>query len=118
MSSFQLQKYLSGSKFLIILTFSSKQSFKVNSTFTFCDHIFNSQTIYKFTTLFGLKGALSCFRQLPLNSNLILELFIHTNFGERHLFDVKREVNFSFDNLLDSHSEIMSGRLENVVMVL
>ena len=68
--------------------------------------------------MFGVKGALSCFKQLPGNSNLILELFIYTSFGERLLFDVKGGINFSFDNPLDSHYEIKSGRPENVVIVL
>ena len=67
--------------------------------------------------LYGVKGALSYFKQLPLNSNQILGLFIHTSFGEGLLFDVKGGENFSFDNLLDYHSEIMSRRLENVVIV-
>ena len=65
-----------------------------------------------------VKGALSCFKQLPLNSNFIQELFIHTSFGEGLLFDVKGDVNISFENPLDSHSEIVSGRPENVEIVL
>ena len=68
--------------------------------------------------MFGVKGALSCFKQLPLNFNLIQELFIHTSFGERLLFDVKGGVNLSFDNPLDSYSEIVSERPENVAIVL
>ena len=62
--------------------------------------------------MLGVKVALSCFKQLPLNFNLIQELFIHTSLGERLLFAV-----YSFDNTLDSHSEIVSGRLENVLIV-
>ena len=65
-----------------------------------------------------LFGALSCFKQLLLNSSLILELFNHTSFKERLLFDVKASLNFSFENPLDSYSEIMSGRPENLVMLL
>ena len=65
--------------------------------------------------MFGVKGALSCFKQLLLNSNFILELFIYAGFGERVLFDVKGAVNFSFDNHLDSQSKIVSGRPENVL---
>ena len=67
--------------------------------------------------MYGVKGALSYFKQLPLNSNQILGLFIDTSFGEGLLFDVKGGENFSFDNPLDYHSEIMSGRSENVVIV-
>ena len=63
---------------------------------------------YKFTTLFGVKAALfSCFKQLPLNSNLILELFIHTSFGARLLFALYGGLMFSFDNPLDYHFEIV-----------
>ena len=55
--------------------------------------------------------------QLPLNFSFILELY-HTSFGERHLFDVIRGVNFSFGNPLDSYFEIVPGKVENVVIVL
>ena len=42
-----------------------------------------------FTTLLGVKGVVSCcFKQLPSNLNLILELLIHTGFGEGILFAV------------------------------
>ena len=68
--------------------------------------------------MFGIKGVLSCFKQLFKNSNVILELLIHTNFGERLSFDVKRGLNVSFDNPLDSYPEIVSGRPENVVTAL
>ena len=37
----------------------------------------------------GVKVASSCFKQLTVNVNLILELIIHTSFGERLLFAVK-----------------------------
>ena len=67
--------------------------------------------------MYGVKGALSYFKQLPLNSNQILGLFIDTSFGEGLLFHVKGGENFSFDNPLDYHSEIMSGRSKNVVIV-
>ena len=40
-----------------------------------------------FTTLLGVKGVV-CFKQLPSNLNLILELLIHTGFGEGILFAV------------------------------
>ena len=55
---------------------------------------------------------------LDSHSNLILELFIHTSSGERLFFDVKGGVTFSFDNTLDSHSDIMCGRPENAVILL
>ena len=54
----------------------------------------------------------------PLNSNFVLELFIHTSFREIILFDLKGGINFSFDNSLDFHSDIVSGRPENVDIVL
>ena len=71
-----------------------------------------------FTTLFGVKVANSCLKKLPVNLNLFPELFIHTSFGERLLFAVKGGSIFSFDNPLDFHSEIMSERPENIVIVL
>ena len=44
--------------------------------------------MYKFTTLFGVKGAVSsCFKQLPSNLNVSLDLF-HSSFGEKLLFAV------------------------------
>ena len=96
----------------------NKHSFRVKSAFKSFDHLSNLLTINKFTTLFGVKVTLSCFQQLPLNFNLILELFIHTSFGERLLFAVKGGVIFSFDNPLDFHSAIVFGRPENLVIVL
>ena len=51
------QKYLLGSAFLVILTFSNKQLFRVNLVFKSCYHLSNSQTINKFTALFGVKAA-------------------------------------------------------------
>ena len=68
--------------------------------------------------MFRIEGILSCFKQLFKNSNLILELHIDTNFGERLLFDVERGLNISFDNHLDSYLEIVSGRPKNVVTAL
>ena len=81
-------EYLLGSAFLAILTFPNKPSFRVNLAFKYCDYLSNSCTINKFTTLFGVKDSLSRFKQLPVNLNLILELFIHISFGERLLFAV------------------------------
>ena len=79
-------EYLSGSAFLVDLT-ANKQSFRVKSTFKSCDHLSNSKTINKFTTLLGVKFTLSVFKQLLLNSTIIFEL-CHVRFGERLLFDV------------------------------
>ena len=65
-----------------------------------------------------MEYALSCLKQLPLNSILILELFIYASFGESLSFSAKRGLFFSFDNPLDSQSAILFGRPENVVIVL
>ena len=73
------QEHLSGSSFSIILRFANKQSFKVKSVFKSCDYVSNSQTLSKFTTLCGVKGA--------LNFSLILDLF-HISFGKTLLFAV------------------------------
>ena len=60
--------------------------------------------------MFWVKGvAAPCFKQLPPKLNLNLDFF-HSSFGEA--------VNVSFDNPLDSHSEIMNGRPGHVVLVL
>ena len=59
-----------------------------------------------------MKGTLSRFKQLPLNSNFIQETFIHTSSVERLLFDVKGGVNFSLDSSLDFHPEIVLGKPE------
>ena len=58
--------------------------------------------------LLGVKVILSCFNQLPLNSTLIFELFIHHSFGERLLFAVV-DLIFSFDNPLNFYSTIVSS---------
>ena len=88
---------LSGLAFLVILTALKKKSFKVKSVFKSWNCLPDSETINKFTALFGVKGALSsCFKQLPSNFNLILDSF-HISFGERLLFFVWRGVNFLFD---------------------
>ena len=55
---------------------------------------------------------------LYVNLILMLELFMHTSFRERLLFNAKGGSVFSFDNPLDFYSEIMSGRPENIVIVL
>ena len=68
--------------------------------------------------MFEVKGSSPCFKQLPLSSNFILELFMHTGFGEKLLFDVKGGVSFSFDNTLDSHMEIASQKPGNNEIVL
>ena len=65
--------------------------------------------------MFGVKVTLPCFKQLPLNSNFILEIFIHNSFGERLLFAVKGGV---INNPLDSHSATVFDGSENVVTVL
>ena len=70
----------------------------------------------KFITLYRVKLAKSCFKQLPLNFNFILELY-HTSLGERFLFDVYGSIIFSIDIPLDYHSEIGSGSSENVEIV-
>ena len=54
----------------------------------------------KFTTFLVVKVILSCFKQLPLNSTLILELLIHLTFGERLLFAVTKGLNFSFESVI------------------
>ena len=68
--------------------------------------------------MLGVKITLSCFRQLPLNSNLILELFTHARLEERLWFDVKRGLFFSFDNPLGSHWAFVFGRTKNIVKVV
>ena len=66
--------YLSGSGFLVNFADPSKQFFKVKSVYKSRDHVSKSQAINKFTTIFGVKVALSsCFKQLPLICNLILQ---------------------------------------------
>ena len=68
--------------------------------------------------MFGVKGVVfPYFKQLSLKFNLNLDLF-HSSFGKRLLFAIKGGVYFSFDNPLDSHSEIMNGGSKNVVIVL
>ena len=57
------------------------------------------------------------FKRLPSNINLSLDLF-HSSFGERMSFAVWGGLNFSFENPLDSHSEIVNGIPEDVVTVL
>ena len=59
--------------------------------------------------LLGVKVTLSCFNQLPLNSTLIFELFIHHSFGERLLSAVVGDRIFSFDNPLNFYSTIVSS---------
>ena len=103
-----LNENILGLAFLVSFAAPNKQFFRVSSSFRSCDHVFKSEIIYTFTPLFGVKGALPCFKKLTLNSSFILELFIHTGFRERHLFDVKGGVNFSLDNTLDFHMEIVS----------
>ena len=61
---------------------------------------------------------MSCFKQLRLNSILMLELFIHTSFRGRLCFVVKGDLIISFDNPLAFHSEIVPGRPENVRVFL
>ena len=112
------KQYLSRSAFLVILTFPNKQFLRVNSAFKYFDHELNSQTIDKFTTMFGVNVTLSCFKLLTLNSNNILELLIQTSFGESILFAVKGGVIFSYENALGSHSATVFGRPENVTTVL
>ena len=68
--------------------------------------------------MFGVKGALSCFNQLALDTNFILELFMYTSFGQILLFNVKGDVNFSFEYPLDFYYGIVSGRPEDVEIVL
>ena len=65
-----------------------------------------------------VKVATSYFKQLPVNLNLILELFNDTSFGERPKFAVKGGSIFSFDNPLDFYSEAMSKRPESIVIIL
>ena len=65
------------------LNSSKKQYFRVNSEFQSRENTPNSETIYKFTTFLGVKGTLSCFKQLPVNFTLIFELYIYANFRER-----------------------------------
>ena len=115
---FNIKRYLSGSAFLIKLTATNKQSFRVNSACKSSDHLSNSLTINKFTTLFEAKVILSCFKQLSLNFILILELFIHTSFVEILWFTVKGGLLFSFDSPLDYNSAILFGRSEKFVRVL
>ena len=75
-------------------------------------------TINKFTTLFGVRGVVfPSFKQLPSNLCLYLDLF-DKSYKERFLFALYRGLNLSFDNTLDSHSEIGHGRQGNVVIVL
>ena len=50
-----------------------------------CDHVSSSLT-NKFSTFFGVKAALSCFKQLHLNFKVILELFANASFGQAVTF--------------------------------
>ena len=59
---------------------------------------------------------MSCFKQPCLNSTLILELFVHTSFGEKLWFT--RRHNFSVGDPLVSHSAIVSKRPVKAVRVL
>ena len=61
---------------------------------------------------------MTCFKQLPFNSTLIFELFIHLIFGEKLLFAVVEGLIFSFDNRLDFHSTIESVRTDGIMKVL
>ena len=84
-----LNLYLSESAFLVGFTEPNKQHPKVKSVFKSRDHVSNSYTIKKFTTLLGVKGVLSCcLKQLCSNLNLILDLF-HMGFGETLVFVYK-----------------------------
>ena len=58
--------------FLVNLTASKKQSFRVKWAFKSRDHVSNSQIINELTTLRVILSY--CFKQLPLNSNFIFEL--------------------------------------------
>ena len=72
----------------------------------------------KFSILFGIKRAVSpCFRQLPSNLNLNLHLF-HSSFGERPLFAIWGDLNFSYENPLNFHSDIVNARPVNNLVVL
>ena len=63
---YQLYLHISESVFSVSFTAPDKQSFRVKSAFKSRDHLSNSLTINKFTTLFRVKGALSsCFKQFP-----------------------------------------------------
>ena len=85
---YSVYKYFSGSAFLVRFTAPNKQYFRRKSMVKSRDDVSNSQTINKFTTFFGVKGALfSYFQQLPSNSNLILDSFC-MSYGERLLFVV------------------------------
>ena len=80
---------------------SNQAIFRENLAFTSCDQVPNSQTRNGFITLFGEKGAVSsCFKQLPSDLNLNLNLF-YSSFGETLLFAVQGGLSFSFDNPLD-----------------
>ena len=59
--------------------------------------------------MLGVKITLPCFKKVPLNPILILELFILTNFGETLWFAVKGGLTFLFENPLDSDSAIVFG---------
>ena len=74
------------------ITATNKQSFRVKLR----KHVYNSYTI-------DINP-----RQLPLNSNLILELFIHFSFGERLWSTVIGDVICLFDNPLDPYCTIVS----------
>ena len=85
---YTLYFYLFGSAFIASFTAPNKQSFRVKPIFKSRDYLSNSQTINKFTTLFGVKGVVSSyFKELPSNLNPSLELF-HSIFGGRTLFTV------------------------------
>ena len=72
----------------------------------------------KFTTLLVGKVTFSCFKQLPLNSTLIFELFAHLSHGEKLLFGVIEGLIFSFDNPLGSHSTNVSEIPPGIVKIL
>ena len=110
--------YLSVSALLVSFTAPNKQSFKVKSVSKSRDHVSNSQAINKFTTFFEVKASLSSFfKQLSLNSNLILELLIYISFGQTLTFAVYAHLNCSFDNPLDFHFEVVSIIPENSFVI-
>ena len=61
---------------------------------------------------------LSCFKQVPLKCSLILELFYNTSLGGSLLFAVIGGLIFSFENLLDFHSTIVSLKSAGIVKIL
>ena len=68
------KEFLLDSEFVVNITAPNKQSSGVKSVLKSLNHVSNSWQINNFTTFLGVKITLSCFKQLPLNLTVILNL--------------------------------------------